>query len=191
MLPGLPRKSGQCPYLVPLSSGSCEYQCRSDYNCNGTEKCCSNGCGTQCVQPMVMTGKFTRIKGGIFAGTWVEFRLPECQHKRAIVQHESHESGIPARHIFVPTCREEDGAFEPVQCHPTTGQCWCVDAHGTEVAGTRAAPGIRPNCKGKYWGISTDLLQQDCINELSHVISRFRWLVKARLAVRLAQVMLG
>lgn len=62
---GLPKKPGQCPYLVPEGSGSCDYQCRSDYNCNETAKCCSNGCGTQCMQPVVMT---------------------ECQHRRAILQ---------------------------------------------------------------------------------------------------------
>jgi hypothetical protein len=57
LLPGLPKKLGQCPYLIPVGAGSCDYECLSDLNCNGTAKCCSNGCGTQCVQPVMLTGK--------------------------------------------------------------------------------------------------------------------------------------
>ncbi|KAK3918170.1 Equistatin [Frankliniella fusca] len=123
----LPKKPGQCPYLVPVGAGSCDYQCRSDYNCNETAKCCSNGCGTQCMQPVVMT---------------------ECQHRRAILQHESHESGIPAGKLWVPRCGE-GGAYEPVQCHPGTGQCWCVDAHGLELPGTRTDNGQQPDCRAR------------------------------------------
>ncbi|XP_034238725.1 uncharacterized protein LOC117643760 [Thrips palmi] len=122
----LPKKPGQCPYLVPVSAGSCDYQCRSDYNCNETAKCCSNGCGTQCMLPVVMT---------------------ECQHRRAILQHESHESGIPASKLWVPRCRESDGAYEEAQCHPGTGQCWCVDDHGQEVPGTRTENAQQPDCQ--------------------------------------------
>ncbi|KAI6180854.1 hypothetical protein M3Y98_00765900 [Aphelenchoides besseyi] len=43
---------GECPRLV---GGSCATQCRSDADCKSsiTElKCCSNGCGFECVQPI-------------------------------------------------------------------------------------------------------------------------------------------
>jgi len=56
ILPGLPKKLGQCPYLIPVTAGSCDYECQSDLNCNGTAKCCSNGCGTQCIEPVMLTG---------------------------------------------------------------------------------------------------------------------------------------
>jgi hypothetical protein len=56
LVAGLPKKSGQCPYLIPATAGSCDYECRSDLNCKGTAKCCSNGCGTQCVEPLMLTG---------------------------------------------------------------------------------------------------------------------------------------
>ncbi|XP_067012696.2 thyroglobulin [Anabrus simplex] len=121
----LPKKPGQCPYLVPVTSGNCDYECRSDHNCNVTAKCCSNGCGTRCVEPVMMTA---------------------CQHQRAILEHKSHETGTPARQMFMPQCREEDGGYEPVQCHPVTRQCWCVDEKGEEVAGTRAPPDVQPSC---------------------------------------------
>lgn len=49
----LPKKPGQCPYLVPPGTDEsdadlCQYECRSDTHCDGEKKCCSNGCGTQC-----------------------------------------------------------------------------------------------------------------------------------------------
>nr|CAD7194476.1 unnamed protein product [Timema douglasi] len=122
----LPKKSGQCPYLIPVRSGSCDFECKSDLNCNSTAKCCSNGCGTLCVEPVIMTA---------------------CQHQRAILQHKAHEMGIPARQMYTPQCNNHDGSFELVQCHPQTRQCWCVDQSGEEVPGTRAPPDVQPSCK--------------------------------------------
>ncbi|XP_036405206.1 nidogen-2-like, partial [Megalops cyprinoides] len=47
---------------------------------------------------------------------------------------------------FVPQC-DEDGGYRPLQCHATTGQCWCVDSRGQERAGTRTLPAMpHPNC---------------------------------------------
>ncbi|PSN48928.1 hypothetical protein C0J52_03479 [Blattella germanica] len=119
---------GQCPYLIPVGTATCDYECRTDLNCNGTDKCCSNGCGTQCLAPVMLTA---------------------CQHKRAILEHKAHESGIPARQMYLPQCRESDGSFEPVQCHPISRQCWCVDKKGDELPGTRAPPDVQPSCMGE------------------------------------------
>ena len=44
---------------------------------------------------------------------------------------------------FVPRCKK-GGAFHEMQCHPSTGHCWCVDNYGTEQLGTRTRG--RPNC---------------------------------------------
>ena len=34
-----------------------------------------------------------------------------------------------------------------LQCHGSTGHCWCVDSNGQERAGTRTPPGAAPvNC---------------------------------------------
>uniref|UniRef100_A0A671VNT0 Nidogen 1 n=1 Tax=Sparus aurata TaxID=8175 RepID=A0A671VNT0_SPAAU len=46
---------------------------------------------------------------------------------------------------YVPTC-DENGAYEPMQCHSSTGHCWCVDRNGQEIPGTRSGPGSRPMC---------------------------------------------
>jgi hypothetical protein len=37
---------------------------------------------------------------------------------------------------FVPKC-DKDGDFMPVQCHGSTGTCWCADSQGIEVRGSR------------------------------------------------------
>jgi hypothetical protein len=37
---------------------------------------------------------------------------------------------------FVPQC-DERGNYEPVQCHGSTGYCWCSDTEGNEIANTR------------------------------------------------------
>ncbi|TRY88610.1 hypothetical protein DNTS_016509 [Danionella cerebrum] len=36
---------------------------------------------------------------------------------------------------FVPSC-DEDGFYRPQQCHGSSGQCWCVDRYGNELAGS-------------------------------------------------------
>lgn len=46
---------------------------------------------------------------------------------------------------FAPRCREDGGYYE-VQCHVSTGQCWCVDQNGNERWGT-VVRGV-PDCTG-------------------------------------------
>ncbi|XP_056677124.1 testican-1 isoform X2 [Monodelphis domestica] len=38
--------------------------------------------------------------------------------------------------IFIPRCNDE-GFYKATQCHGSTGQCWCVDKYGNELAGSR------------------------------------------------------
>ncbi|XP_066435014.1 thyroglobulin [Eleutherodactylus coqui] len=45
--------------------------------------------------------------------------------------------------VYTPSC-EDDGGYKSVQCQEG-GQCWCVDARGQEVAGSRTA-GETPKC---------------------------------------------
>ncbi|XP_077950402.1 thyroglobulin isoform X2 [Gasterosteus aculeatus] len=51
----------------------------------------------------------------------------------------------PPAAIFVPRCTS-GGGFQDVQCW--AGDCWCVDAGGREVAGSRTAAG-RPRCASR------------------------------------------
>jgi len=44
---------------------------------------------------------------------------------------------------FLPSCKL-NGDYEEVQCHGSTGFCWCVDKLGNELPGTRTRE--EPNC---------------------------------------------
>uniref|UniRef100_A0A672L8F3 Thyroglobulin type-1 domain-containing protein n=1 Tax=Sinocyclocheilus grahami TaxID=75366 RepID=A0A672L8F3_SINGR len=49
---------------------------------------------------------------------------------------------------YVPSC-DAYGAYEPLQCHASVAQCWCVDSSGQELPGSRAQPSSRPMCKSR------------------------------------------
>lgn len=121
-----PKKQGQCPFLVPPagedSDDACAYECRSDNHCSASKKCCSNGCGTVCVEPMLKSA---------------------CQHLQSIQIHQAIELGIPAKQKYIAQCNE-DGTWKTIQCGPNN-MCWCVDERGNEKSGTRTSDGI-PNC---------------------------------------------
>jgi len=50
--PVAPPRTGQCPVTSGGDFGSCEEQCQSDSDCEQPLKCCSNGCGNTCQQPV-------------------------------------------------------------------------------------------------------------------------------------------
>lgn len=125
----LPKKPGQCPFLVPPGTDgsdidSCQYECRSDSHCDTNKKCCSNGCGTQCIEPQLKTA---------------------CQHLQTIQYHQAIELGVPAKQKYIAQCDENTGRFKEVQCGPDN-VCWCVDEQGNEVIGTKTVNGAKPNC---------------------------------------------
>ncbi|XP_076313675.1 SPARC-related modular calcium-binding protein 1-like isoform X6 [Tachypleus tridentatus] len=57
--------------------------------------------------------------------------------------------------VIIPQCKE-DGSYLEVQCHRTTGYCWCVDHNGKHIQGTSVRnrelrcnqPGKRINRRG-------------------------------------------
>lgn len=122
-----PKKQGQCPFLVPPAGDeenedACSFECRSDIHCVDNKKCCSNGCGTVCVEPMLKSA---------------------CQHLQSIQIHQAIELGIPAKQKYIAQCNE-DGTWKTIQCGPNN-VCWCVDERGNEKSGTRTSDGM-PNC---------------------------------------------
>ncbi|XP_055019138.1 nidogen-2 [Boleophthalmus pectinirostris] len=66
----------------------------------------------------------------------------QCEHHRDSVQTTSPE-GYPITGVFVPQC-DANGQYISLQCHGSTGHCWCVDGTGQERPGTRTSPGSPP-----------------------------------------------
>ncbi|NP_001088178.1 nidogen 2 L homeolog precursor [Xenopus laevis] len=73
-----------------------------------------------------------------------------CLEKRQQLLGQLHPRGSrPVVGQFVPEC-DAEGNYVPLQCHGSTGHCWCVDKLGEEIAGTRTQPGrTSPNCADK------------------------------------------
>uniref|UniRef100_A0A4W6BWK7 SPARC (osteonectin), cwcv and kazal like domains proteoglycan 1 n=1 Tax=Lates calcarifer TaxID=8187 RepID=A0A4W6BWK7_LATCA len=72
------------------------------------------------------------------------FQKPEglpCQTEKSRIQNQSRRKSLIGS--YIPRCTEE-GYFKPTQCHGSTGQCWCVDKYGNEIAGSRKQG--NPNC---------------------------------------------
>nr|XP_034372442.1 thyroglobulin isoform X2 [Arvicanthis niloticus] len=62
-------------------------------------------------------------------------------------------------HPYIPSCHR-DGRYQAVQCQ-TEGMCWCVDAQGIEIPGTRQQ-GQPPSCAE----------DQSCASERQQALSR-------------------
>ncbi|XP_041645126.1 nidogen-1 [Cheilinus undulatus] len=81
----------------------------------------------------------------------------QCSSERTKTQCESHRDSVlgvteygprgprPPVGQYIPTC-DENGQYAPMQCHGSTGHCWCVDRNGQEIPGSRSGPGSRPMC---------------------------------------------
>uniref|UniRef100_A0A673FUX8 Nidogen-1-like n=1 Tax=Sinocyclocheilus rhinocerous TaxID=307959 RepID=A0A673FUX8_9TELE len=70
-----------------------------------------------------------------------------CQLHRESVLGAGPRGPRPVPGQFVPTC-DAQGEYDPMQCHASIGQCWCVDRDGLEISGTRTGPGRFPECPG-------------------------------------------
>lgn len=90
----------QCPN-ASNQLAACGHTCSvGEEDCRAGQLCCDTGCGHTCV-----------------AGVPIH---PIC---RTMAQR-SQEAGLIG--AFQPSC-EEDGRFSELQCHGSTGFCWCVD----------------------------------------------------------------
>jgi len=70
---------------------------------------------------------------------------------------------------FIPQCTN-DCEWEPMQCWPSTGYCWCVNEFGTEIEGT-SQPAWQgyPDCEEETTCTQGDLTQDGSINVLDVV----------------------
>ncbi|GBP12841.1 hypothetical protein EVAR_6155_1 [Eumeta japonica] len=111
--------------------------CGSDEDC-GEQVCCDTRCGRTCVDPL-----FTGCEN---------VRLSSERISRALAAEGVHGSrgargALAGKGVRAPRCRAVDGEFEEVQCdNEIVSSCWCVDAAGFEIPGTRAPAAGLVNC---------------------------------------------
>ncbi|XP_021574471.1 nidogen-2 [Carlito syrichta] len=121
-LPGYTGNGHQCSDVDECSENRC-HPAAACYNTPGSFSChCQpgyRGDGLQCT-PDSSSGH------------------TPCEHQQ---RHAQAQQPYPGLHI--PQC-DEQGNFLPLQCHGSTGFCWCVDHDGHEVPGTRTPPGSTP-----------------------------------------------
>ncbi|XP_072037591.1 uncharacterized protein [Amphiura filiformis] len=79
-----------------------------------------------------------------YYGACRRVQLTKCQQQRADL---TARPPLPGQ--YIPGCNSA-GEYEPLQCHSSTGQCWCVNERGVEITGTRVRPTAndKPNCQG-------------------------------------------
>ena len=51
---------------------------------------------------------------------------------------------------YTPQCDGTNGTFQPYQCHPSTGYCWCVNVRTGQPISGFYPRGVRPNCTSEY-----------------------------------------
>ncbi|XP_046873533.1 thyroglobulin-like [Hypomesus transpacificus] len=88
---------------------------------------------------------------------------PSCTGPAQTSCERLRDSASQVPGAYVPQC-DSEGRFLPTQCRPT-GQCWCVNAAGDEVPGTRTSPGqprpvcpVRPLTRCELWRASVSHL---------------------------------
>uniref|UniRef100_A0AAQ6A9T9 Nidogen 2a (osteonidogen) n=1 Tax=Amphiprion ocellaris TaxID=80972 RepID=A0AAQ6A9T9_AMPOC len=116
--------------------------------CSDVDECSSSPChvNARCINEL---GSFqcqcqTGFYGDGFSCSQQEVRpRSQCEQHRDSLQSGVELGGRPSIGAFIPQC-DSDGRYRPLQCHGSTGHCWCVDSRGQERAGTRTLPGTAP-----------------------------------------------
>ncbi|MCP9264454.1 hypothetical protein DINM_022544 [Dirofilaria immitis] len=82
-------------------------------------------------------------------------RVPVCPVLNFL---NSYGEKMNSSEVYVPECNATDGSYATIQCHKSTGYCWCVTRFGRPLPSTSKRYGI-PNCH---------LLQKTKIGRRSH-----------------------
>uniref|UniRef100_UPI00358E5B93 SPARC-related modular calcium-binding protein 1-like n=1 Tax=Myxine glutinosa TaxID=7769 RepID=UPI00358E5B93 len=69
--------------------------------------------------------------------------MSRCQAER---KHAAEQARRKVLGVFIPQC-SADGSYAPIQCHNSTGYCWCVTPSGRPIGGTSVHNGM-PTCSG-------------------------------------------
>uniref|UniRef100_A0A8D0AXP9 Nidogen 2 n=1 Tax=Sander lucioperca TaxID=283035 RepID=A0A8D0AXP9_SANLU len=128
--------------------GSHRCQCQSGYEfgfdgrtCVDIDECSSTPChiSARCINGL---GSFLCQCQPGFYGDGFYCSQTEGQKEKQ-TRSGMEQGGPPSPGAFIPQC-DSDGRYQPLQCHGSTGHCWCVDFRGQERTGTRTPPGTAP-----------------------------------------------
>ncbi|XP_062270701.1 nidogen-2 [Scomber scombrus] len=146
--------TAQC---IPLEGQAFNCQCATGYrgdgrNCYDIDECAENvntcGAHSQCVnlpgshRCQCQSGYEFGYDGRTCVGP-TNRPKSQCEQHRDSLQSGAEHGGRPSIGAFIPQC-DSDGQYRSLQCHGSTGHCWCVDSRGQERAGTRTPPGTAP-----------------------------------------------
>ena len=143
-----------CPHVTEDTVGTCVEECSSDSDCADSNLCCSNGCGHICTTPITIPYHAPSLVCPEVPEDTVGICLEDCDNcskeelccsngcghtcTRGVaptplcgsIRSEILNSSLIG--AYLPQCDEVDGSFTPIQCHPSTGYCWCVRAETGE-----------------------------------------------------------
>ncbi|NXT02957.1 NID2 protein, partial [Jacana jacana] len=148
-----PCAPGERARCLPRAGGQPACECLPGYggdgiHCSDVDECTENPCHPAATCHNT-PGSFScqcqpGYEGDGFQCTHAEAiqQLTPCEHER-LYPRAVPPGPSPVGDGHVPQC-DEEGRYRPLQCHGSTGHCWCVDAAGQEIAGTRTAPGTTP-----------------------------------------------
>uniref|UniRef100_A0A8C1RK77 Nidogen 1a n=1 Tax=Cyprinus carpio TaxID=7962 RepID=A0A8C1RK77_CYPCA len=118
-------------------------------SCQDIDECQVNQCHENAVC-FNTPGSFTcQCNPGFYGDGFhcsTEYEKTRCQLHRESVLGAGPRGPRPVPGQYVPTC-DAQGEYDPMQCHASAGQCWCVDRNGLEISGTRTGPGRFPECE--------------------------------------------
>ena len=146
-----PPANSMCPPVDDDMAGTCEERCNNNSDCSAGEMCCSNGCGHVCMAPM-STCKAIQLTASNH--TLIGSYLPQC---------------------------EEDGSFSRVQCHGSTGYCWCVEPEGGQPV-SDIVRFKQPQCSELYTYIISSVVVQFYGSGFAFYEIRFGTIVECKLS---------
>jgi len=104
--------------------------------------------------------------------------LSACELRRQ--QAINRSSSGRAVGAFVPRCTA-DGYFQLLQCHSSTGDCWCVDrTEGFELIGSRQRVPSMPDCRRFTGKIHSLTSQCSCSSPVAVDVRSVGSIIKVR-----------
>ncbi|XP_028399649.1 neurogenic locus notch homolog protein 2-like isoform X2 [Dendronephthya gigantea] len=133
-----------------------------DFVCDFYASCIPLRNGSRvCECPQICTREYAPVCGSnnVTYGNLCGLKVASCENKELITKQYDGACGAKPKSkcekerdamlnpllvgVFTPQC-EEDGSYSKMQCHGSTGYCWCVNADGSKLKGTETRS--RPNC---------------------------------------------